>query len=118
MARIAGVNIPDNKHVWVSLTYVYGVGRSRSLAICNECGIGTDVRVSALSEEQLDKLRAAVTKYTVEGDLRREKALAIKRLQQIASYRGKRLRNNLPVRGQRTKTNARTRKGRKKQKQA
>jgi small subunit ribosomal protein S13 len=117
MARIAGVNIPDNKHVWISLTYVYGIGRPRAYLICKECGVNPDVRVSTLSEEELDRLRAAVAKYTVEGDLRRETALAIKRLQQIASYRGKRLRNNLPVRGQRTKTNARTRKGRKKQKQ-
>lgn len=117
MARIAGVNIPDNKHVWVSLTYVYGIGRPRSYAICEECRINPNVRVSTLSEDDLDKLRLAVANYTVEGDLRRENALAIKRLQQIACYRGKRLRSNLPVRGQRTKTNARTRKGRKKQKQ-
>lgn len=114
MARIAGVNIPDNKHVWVSLTYVFGVGKTRSYAMCKECGINPDVRVNTLSENEIEGLRTAITKYVVEGDLRREKALAIKRLQQIASYRGKRLRNNLPVRGQRTKTNAKTRKGRKK----
>ena len=116
MARIAGVNIPDNKHVWVSLTYVYGIGKTRSYDLCKECGVNPDVRVSALSEAELEGLRTAIAKFVVEGDLRREKALAIKRLQQIASYRGKRLRNNLPVRGQRTKTNAKTRKGRKKQK--
>lgn len=117
MARIAGVNIPDNKHVWVSLTYVYGIGRTRAYSLCSECNINADARVNSLSETELESLRTAVGKYVVEGDLRREKALAIKRLQQIASYRGKRLRNNLPVRGQRTKTNARTRKGRKKQQQ-
>jgi small subunit ribosomal protein S13 len=116
MARIAGVNIPDNKHVWVSLTYIYGIGRSTSYSMCKECGINPDVRINTLSEGEIEALRTAVAKYVVEGDLRREKALAIKRLQQIASYRGKRLRNNLPVRGQRTKTNAKTRKGRKKQK--
>jgi len=118
MARIAGVNIPDNKHVWVSLTYIYGIGRSTAYSLCDECGVKADVRVNTLSEGELEALRTAVAKHVTEGDLRREKALAIKRLQQIASYRGKRLRNNLPVRGQRTKTNARTRKGRKKQKQA
>jgi small subunit ribosomal protein S13 len=118
MARIAGVNIPDNKHVWVSLTYIYGIGKPRSLSLCEECAVNPNVRVSTLTENELETLRISVAKYVVEGDLRREKALAIKRLQQIASYRGKRLRNNLPVRGQRTKTNARTRKGRKKQKQA
>ena len=116
MARIAGVNIPDNKHVWVSMTYIFGIGKTTSYSICEECGINPDVRVNTLSEAELDQLRNSVSKYVVEGDLRREKALAIKRLQQIASYRGKRLRNNLPVRGQRTKTNAKTRKGRRKQK--
>lgn len=114
MARIAGVNIPDHKHVWVALTYVYGVGRTRAYQLCEKTGVNPDVKVSGLEEGELEALRSAVSTYVVEGDLRREKALAIKRLQEIACYRGKRLRNNLPVRGQRTKTNARTRKGRKK----
>lgn len=116
MARIAGVNIPDRKHVWVALTSIYGVGKPTALLICEETGISPHQKIQSLSESEVELLRSAVAKRVVEGDLRREKALEIKRLQEIACYRGRRLRNNLPVRGQRTKTNARTRKGRRKQK--
>lgn len=111
MARIAGINIPDRKHVWVSLTSIYGVGRTRALAICEATGIQPDVKVIDLSEEELEKLRSTVTEYTVEGDLRREVAMNIKRLMDLGCYRGIRHRRSLPVRGQRTSTNARTRKG-------
>ena len=109
-------NIPDRKHVWVALTSIYGVGKPTALQICEETGISPHQKIQSLSESEIELLRSAVAKRVVEGDLRREKALEIKRLQEIACYRGRRLRNNLPVRGQRTKTNARTRKGRRKQK--
>ncbi|MCR6652633.1 MAG: 30S ribosomal protein S13 [Cellvibrionaceae bacterium] len=111
MARIAGVNIPDQKHAVISLTYVYGIGRTRARAICSAAGIAENAKISTLSEEQLEALRAEVGKYTVEGDLRREVSMSIKRLMDLGCYRGLRHRRNLPVRGQRTKTNARTRKG-------
>jgi len=111
MARIAGINIPDRKHVWVALTSVYGVGRTRAQAICDSTGVDPNVNVVDLSEEDLEKLRGAVTNYTIEGDLRREIAMNIKRLMDLGSYRGIRHRRSLPVRGQRTNTNARTRKG-------
>ena len=111
MARIAGVNIPDNKHAVVSLTYVYGVGRPTAAKICAEVGIAEDTKISELDEAQLDKLRAAVGQNDVEGDLRRENSMNIKRLMDLGCYRGLRHRRSLPVRGQRTKTNARTRKG-------
>ena len=114
MARIAGVNIPDAKHVGISLTYIYGVGRTRAERICGEARIAADVRVDNLTDEQLDRLRSKVQSYTVEGDLRREEQMNVKRLMDLGTYRGLRHRRHLPVRGQRTRTNARTRKGPKK----
>ena len=111
MARIAGINIPDHKHAVIALTAIYGIGKTRSKAICAEAGIAEDVKIRELSEEQIDKLRDEVGKFTVEGDLRREVTLNIKRLLDLGCYRGLRHRRSLPVRGQRTKTNARTRKG-------
>jgi len=111
MARIAGVNIPDRKHTWVSLTHIYGIGPTSARKICADTGIGTDAQVKDLSEEDLDKLRSEVTRYTVEGDLRREVSMNIKRLKDLGCYRGIRHRRGLPVNGQRTSTNARTRKG-------
>lgn len=114
MARIAGVDIPNDKRVEIGLTYVYGVGRSRSNEILENAKINPDTRVKDLTEEELNKIRKELEKYTLEGDLRREVALDIKRLKEIGCYRGLRHKRNLPVRGQRTKTNARTRKGPKK----
>ncbi len=111
MARIAGVNIPDNKHAVISLTYVYGVGLTTAKQLCETVGIDTATKISDLSEEVMDKLRAEVAKLTVEGDLRREINMNIKRLLDLGCNRGLRHRKNLPLRGQRTKTNARTRKG-------
>ncbi|MFC4657067.1 30S ribosomal protein S13 [Rheinheimera marina] len=111
MARIAGINIPDNKHAVISLTYVFGIGRTRSKAILAAVGIEETRKISSLSDAELDTLRDEVAKYTVEGDLRREITLNIKRLMDLGCYRGLRHRRSLPVRGQRTKTNARTRKG-------
>lgn len=111
MARIAGINIPDQKHVRVSLTHIYGIGGSTARKICSATGIEPDVKVSALSEEKLDLLRAEVVKYELEGDLRRDVSMNIKRLMDLGSYRGIRHRRGLPLRGQRTRTNARTRKG-------
>lgn len=111
MARIAGVNIPDNKHLNIALTYIYGIGRTRSLEICNAVGLQPGTRVRELNEADLDKLRNAIGKYILEGDLRREVSMNIKRLMDLGTYRGIRHRKGLPVRGQRTQTNARTRKG-------
>lgn len=111
MARIAGVNIPDHKHAVISLTYIYGVGRTTAQQLCAATGIAEDVKIGTLSEEQLDLLRSEVTKLSVEGDLRREVSMNIKRLLDLGCYRGLRHRRSLPLRGQRTKTNARTRKG-------
>ncbi|GLS25848.1 30S ribosomal protein S13 [Marinibactrum halimedae] len=111
MARIAGVNIPDNKHAVISLTYVYGIGRTTAKQICAATGIAETAKVGDLSEEQMDTLREEVGKRTVEGDLRREVSMSIKRLMDLGCFRGIRHRRNLPVRGQRSKTNARTRKG-------
>lgn len=111
MARIAGVNIPDNKHAVISLTYVFGIGRTTAKQILADTGIAESTKVGDLSEEQLDVLRGEVAKRTVEGDLRREINMNIKRLMDLGCYRGLRHRRNLPVHGQRTKTNARTRKG-------
>jgi len=111
MARIAGVNVPDRKHAWVSLTSIYGVGRTRAYKICEATGIQPDTQIKDLSEAELDTLRAEVGKYTIEGDLRREVSMNIKRLMDLGCYRGLRHRRGLPVRGQRTNTNARTRKG-------
>ena len=110
MARIAGINIPENKHVVIGLTSVYGIGRSRANTICNKVKIKFTTKVKDLLEDELESLRSAVADYTIEGDLRREVALNIKRLMELNTYRGLRHRRNLPVRGQRTKTNARTRK--------
>lgn len=111
MARIAGVNIPDNKHLNVALTHIYGIGRLRSMNICQAVGLNPQTKVRDLSENELDKLRAIIGGYTIEGDLRREVSMNIKRLMDLGCYRGIRHRKGLPVRGQRTRTNARTRKG-------
>ena len=111
MARIAGVDIPNDKRVVISLTYVYGIGKPLAQEILKTINISEDRRVKDLSEEELTLIRNEVSKYKVEGDLRREVALNIKRLSEIGSYRGLRHRKGLPVRGQSTKTNARTRKG-------
>lgn len=111
MARIAGVNLPNHQHVWVSLTSIYGIGKTKSISICNETGIPTDIKLKDLSETQLDQLRDHITKLNIEGDLRREITMNIKRLMDLGCYRGFRHRKGLPVRGQRTRTNARTRKG-------
>ena len=111
MARIAGVNIPDRKHTWVSLTSIYGIGRTRAHSICEAVGVSPDARVADLTEEELDRLRQEVARHTIEGDLRREVSMNIKRLMDLGCYRGMRHRRGLPVRGQRTNTNARTRKG-------
>jgi small subunit ribosomal protein S13 len=111
MARIAGVNIPDNKHIGISLRYVYGIGPTTAQSLCDTTGINPTTKVSELSEEQLDSLRNEIGKMVVEGDLRREVSMNIKRLMDLGSYRGIRHRRSLPVNGQRTKTNARTRKG-------
>lgn len=111
MARIAGVNVPDNKHAVIALTYVYGVGRPTAKKICAAAGIAEVTKISTLSEAEVDAIRAEVAKLTVEGDLRREVSMNIKRLMDLGTYRGMRHRRNLPVRGQRSKTNARTRKG-------
>ena len=112
MARIAGVDLPREKRVEIGLTYVYGIGRTSAKKILEETGINPDTRVKDLTEEEIGKIRDAIdANFTVEGDLRREVALNIKRLTEIGSYRGIRHRKGLPVRGQRTKTNARTRKG-------
>ena len=111
MARIAGVDLPREKRVEVGLTYVYGIGLSSSQKILKVAGINPDTRVKDLSDEDVNKIRKAMEGYKVEGDLRREIALNIKRLTEIGCYRGIRHRRGLPVRGQRTKTNARTRKG-------
>ena len=114
MARIAGVDIPREKRVEISLTYIYGIGRTLSNKILEKLNINPDTRLKDFTDEQVSEIRIEITKYTVEGDLRREVALDIKRLKEIGCYRGLRHRRNLPVRGQRTKTNARTRKGPKK----
>ena len=114
MARIAGVDIPNDKRVVISLTYVYGIGKPLAQEILKAVNISEDVRVKDLSEEELTKIRNEVAKYKVEGDLRREVALNIKSLSEIACYRGLRHRKGLPVRGQNTKNNSRTRKGKRK----
>ena len=111
MARIAGVNIPDNKHIVISLRYVFGVGPTTACAICDKTGITPSTKTSDLSPEQLDTIRAEVANLITEGDLRREVSMNIKRLMDLGCNRGIRHRRSLPVRGQRTKTNARTRKG-------
>ncbi len=111
MARIAGVNIPDRKHTVIALTAIYGIGRTRAAQICEAAGVPKDAKIQNLTEEEVDKLRTAVAQFPVEGDLRREISMNIKRLMDLGCNRGIRHRRGLPVRGQRTKTNARTRKG-------
>ena len=111
MARVAGVNIPDRKHAVIALTAVYGIGRTRAHKICATTGVPPQALIKDLTEGQLDALRTEVGRYQVEGDLRREVSMNIKRLMDLGCYRGIRHRRGLPVRGQRTQTNARTRKG-------
>ena len=111
MARIAGVDLPRDKRVEIGLTYIFGIGLTLSREILNKTGISPDVRVRDLTEDDVANIRNALADYKVEGDLRREESLNIKRLVEISSYRGRRHRDGLPTRGQRTKTNARTRKG-------
>ncbi len=111
MARIAGVNIQNHQHTVIALTAIYGVGRSRSRKICAAVGVNTATKIKDLTDAELDKLRDQVGKFIVEGDLRREISMNIKRLMDLGCYRGVRHRRGLPVRGQRTRTNARTRKG-------
>jgi len=111
MARIAGVNLPVQKHVWVGLQSIYGIGRTRSKKICVTAEVNPATRIRDLSEPDVERLRAEVGKFVVEGDLRREVGMSVKRLMDLGCYRGLRHRRGLPVRGQRTRTNARTRKG-------
>ena len=111
MARIAGINIPPQKHAEIGLTAIFGIGRTRARQICEACGIAYSKKIKELSDAELEKIREAVNTLTIEGDLRRETTMNIKRLMDIGCYRGFRHRRGLPVRGQRTKTNARTRKG-------
>lgn len=111
MARIAGVNIPDRKHAVIALTSIYGIGRTRAASICKAAGIAEDAKIIDLTEGQVESLRTEVAKFPVEGDLRREISMNIKRLMDLGCNRGIRHRRGLPVRGQRTQTNARTRKG-------
>ncbi|MDR2014150.1 MAG: 30S ribosomal protein S13 [Azoarcus sp.] len=111
MARIAGVNIPNHKHTEIALTAIYGIGRSRAQRICDAAGVTRSVKVKDLTESDMEKLREEVGRFLVEGDLRREVTMNIKRLMDLGCYRGVRHRRGLPVRGQRTRTNARTRKG-------
>ena len=111
MARIAGVNIPNHQHAVIALTAIYGIGRIRAREICAAVGVNASTKIKDLSDADMDKLRDEVAKFTVEGDLRREVSMNIKRLMDLGCYRGLRHRRGLPVRGQRTRTNARTRKG-------
>ena len=111
MARIAGVNIANHQHAEIALTAIYGVGRTRAQLICDAAGIARTTKIKELSDAEMEKLRDEVGKFTVEGDLRREVTMSIKRLMDLGCYRGLRHRRGLPVRGQRTRTNARTRKG-------
>jgi len=114
MARIAGINLPNGKHVWIALTSIYGIGRTRAIKICADSGVEKTKKVKDLDEKDLEILRNFVSKYQLEGDLRREVSMNIKRLMDIGSYRGIRHRKGLPLRGQKTKNNSRTRKGPKK----
>ena len=111
MARIAGVNIPNHQHAEIALTAIYGIGRTRAQQICSAAGVVTSAKVKDISDSDMEKLREEVAKFTVEGDLRREISMNIKRLMDLGCYRGLRHRRGLPCRGQRTRTNARTRKG-------
>ncbi|MFV0600994.1 MAG: 30S ribosomal protein S13 [Brachymonas sp.] len=111
MARIAGINIPPHQHAEIGLTAIFGIGRTRARKICEACGIDYSKKIKDLSDNDLEKIREALTHFTLEGDLRREVTINIKRLMDIGCYRGFRHRRGLPVHGQRTRTNARTRKG-------
>ena len=111
MARIAGVNIPNHQHTEIALTAIFGIGRARAQAICVAAKVGTSSKIKDLSDSDMERLREEVAKFTVEGDLRREVSMSVKRLMDLGCYRGSRHRKGLPVRGQRTRTNARTRKG-------
>ncbi|MEI7795148.1 MAG: 30S ribosomal protein S13 [Methylococcaceae bacterium] len=111
MARIAGINVPDHKHAVIALTAIYGIGRQTANEICSEVGVLPSVKIKDLTEDKIEAIRGAVAKMTVEGDLRREVSMNIKRLMDLGCYRGIRHRRGLPLRGQRTRTNARTRKG-------
>ena len=111
MARIAGVNLPVQKHAWIGLQSIFGIGRSRSKKVCQDAGVAPTTKIKDLTEAEVEKIRHEVAKYTVEGDLRREVGISIKRLIDLGCYRGLRHRRGLPLRGQRTRTNARTRKG-------
>jgi small subunit ribosomal protein S13 len=111
MARIAGINIPNHQHAEIALTAIFGIGRARAQAICSSAGVQGTRKIKDLSDAELDRIRENIQKLTVEGDLRREVSMSIKRLMDLGCYRGLRHRKGLPVRGQRTRTNARTRKG-------
>lgn len=111
MARIGGINVPNHQHAEIALTAIYGIGRSRARMICDAAGVSRSAKIKDLSDAEIDRLREQVAKYTIEGELRREVAMNIKRLIDLGTWRGKRHRAGLPVRGQRTRTNARTRKG-------
>ena len=111
MARIAGVNIPNHKHAEIALTAIFGIGRTRAQQICDAAGVARNTKMKDVTDSEMDRLRDEVAKFTVEGDLRREVTMSIKRLMDLGCYRGLRHRKGLPCRGQRTKTNARTRKG-------
>ena len=111
MARISGVNIPNHQHAEIALQAIYGIGRTRAQAICAAAGVNKSAKIKDLSDTEMDKLREQISRFTVEGDLRREVSMSIKRLMDLGCYRGVRHRKGLPARGQRTRTNARTRKG-------
>ncbi|MBS3785455.1 MAG: 30S ribosomal protein S13 [Gammaproteobacteria bacterium] len=111
MARIAGVNIPTNKHTVIGLTAIYGIGRTRAGQICDAAGVAPERKIKELTDDELERIRGAINEFAVEGDLRRQVAMDIKRLMDMGCYRGIRHRRGLPVRGQKTRTNARTRKG-------
>jgi small subunit ribosomal protein S13 len=111
MARIAGINIPNHQHAEIALTAIFGIGRARAQAICAAAGVQASRKIKELTDAELDRIRESVARFTVEGDLRREVQMSIKRLIDLNCYRGSRHRKGLPVRGQRTRTNARTRKG-------
>ncbi|MGE5639124.1 MAG: 30S ribosomal protein S13 [Clostridia bacterium] len=111
MARIAGINIPNHQHADIALTAIYGIGRARAQAICEAAGVQHTRKIKDLTDAELERIRESVGRFTVEGDLRREVSMSIKRLMDLGCYRGQRHRKGLPVRGQRTRTNARTRKG-------
>ena len=111
MARIAGINIPVNKHTVIALQSIYGIGPNRAKAVCAAAGVAPQIKIKDLADTQIEGLRAEIAKYAVEGDLRREVSMNIKRLMDLGCYRGLRHRRGLPLRGQRTRTNARTRKG-------